>query len=275
MNRSDSFRFLSRVLAVVAVVSLTACGGGGTSVSSLGGLIGGTGFKGPVAGATVAAYGLNDGVVGVQLGTAKTDANGNFSVSIGSYAGPVMLQLSAGSYMDEASGLTMPMASGDVMTAVLPTVAANATVSGIQITPLTSMAQTMAQHLSGGMTDANIRLANAAVGAYFLVGDIVYMQPMNPLVADSGSAASEDAIHYGMAMAAMSQYAKDLGMASSSAMVTAMMSDASDGIMDGMMGTGPVMMGGMGMGMGMAMPAPAGTSGLASAMSTRHRISRA
>ena len=39
-------------------------------------------------------------------------------------------------------------------------------------------------------------------------------------------------------------------------------------IMDGMMGTGPVMMGGMGMGMGMAMPAPAGTSGLASAMST-------
>ena len=270
MNRSDSFRFLSRVLAVVAVVSLTACGGGGTSVSSLGGLIGGTGFKGPVAGATVAAYGLNDGVVGVQLGTAKTDANGNFSVSIGSYAGPVMLQLSAGSYMDEASGLTMPMASGDVMTAVLPTVAANATVSGIQITPLTSMAQTMAQHLSGGMTDANITSANDAVGAYFLVGDIVHMQPMNPLVAGSGSAAPPDAIHYGMAMAAMSQYAKDLGMASSSAMVTAMMSDASDGIMDGMMGTGRVMMGGMGMGMdmGMAMPAPAGTSGLASAMST-------
>ncbi|MGE5319276.1 MAG: hypothetical protein ACM3KD_03770 [Hyphomicrobiaceae bacterium] len=269
MNRSTSFRFVSRALAVAAVVSLAACGGGGGGdggVSSLGGLIGGTGFKGPVAGATVTAYSLNGGVVGAQIGTAKTDANGNFSVSIGSYAGPLMLQLSAGSYTDEASGSTMPMVAGDVMTAVLPTVGANATISGVRITPLTSMAQTMAQHLSGGMTDANITSANAAVGTYFQVGDILHMQPMNPLVGGAGSAASQDAINYGMAMAAMSQYAKGLGMASSSAMVTAMMSDASDGIMDGMMGTGPVMMGGMGM--GMAMPASTGTSGLASAMST-------
>ncbi len=38
----------------------------------------------------------------------------------------------------------MTMASGDVMTAILPTVAAGATISGIQMTPVTSMAQTMA-----------------------------------------------------------------------------------------------------------------------------------
>ncbi len=268
MNRSDSFRFLSRALAFVAVAFLAACGGGGggdAGVSSLGGLIGGTGFKGPVAGATVTAYALNSGAMGAQIGSARTDTSGNFNLSIGNYSGPVLLQLSGGSYPDEATGATMPMAAGDVMTAALPTVAANASISGVQITPLTSMAQAMAQHLSGGMTDANITSANAAVGNYFIVSDILHVPPMNPLVAGSGNAASQDAMNYGMAVAAMSQYAKGLGMASSSAMVTAMMSDASDGIMDGMMGTGPVMMGGMGM--GMAMPGSAGTTGLASAMS--------
>ena len=55
-------------------------------------------------------------------------------------------------------------------------------------------------------------------------------------------------------------------MSSSSAMVTAMMNDAADGIMDGKMAGGAVMMGGMGM--STMMPASTGTSGLASAMST-------
>jgi hypothetical protein len=43
-------------------------------------------------------------------------------------------------------------------------------------------------------------------------------------------------INYGMSMAAISQEAKDLGMSSSSSMVTAMMNDAADGVMNGMMG---------------------------------------
>ncbi len=72
-----------------------------------------------------------------------------------------------------------------------------------------------------------------------MVSDILHIQPMNPLVAGSGSAASQDAINYGMAMAAMSQYAKGQGMSASSAIVTAMMNDASDGMMDGRMGQRP------------------------------------
>ena len=49
-----------------------------------------------------------------------------------------------------------------------------------------------------------------------------------------------------MSIAAMSQYAKTIGMTTSSTMVTAMMDDASDGVMNGMMGSTPVSMGGMG-----------------------------
>ena len=72
-----------------------------------------------------------------------------------------------------------------------------------------------------------------------------------------------------MSIAAMSQDAKTVGMTlSSSGMVTSMMKDASDGTMNGMMGSTSISMGGMGgmMGGGTLMQANAGTTGLATAM---------
>ena len=265
MTRSTTFGFL-----VSASLALAACGGGGGSGAGtppppLSGAVSGTAVKGPVSSATVTAYGLSNGTMGAKITSSSTDAQGNFSLSMGSYTGPVMLQLTGGTYTDEASGGSMPMLSGDAMTAVLPTMAAGATLSGIQLTPLTSMAQAMAQRLSGGMTDANIATANSAVDRYFMVTDILHNAPMNSIQSGSENAASQDAINSGMALAAMSQLAKGQGMNSSSAMVTAMINDASDGIMDGRMDGSAVMMGGMGT--GVSMPATAGTIGLASAMS--------
>lgn len=257
------------LIVLAALLGLTGCGGGGGSSGGttppppVNGTISGTAVKGPVNGGTVTAYAITGGAMGSQLATATTDASGNFSMSIGTYTGPVMLQMSGGTYTDEGTGTTMTMISGDVMTAVMSTVAAGATVSGIQLTPLTSMAQTMAAHMTGGMTDANIGTANTNVGKYFSVTDILHTMPMDPLVSGSGSG-SQDAINYGMCLAAMSEYAKSIGMTSSSAIVTAMMNDAADGDFDGKMFGNAVMMGGMGM--GMSMPSTAGTSGLGAAM---------
>ena len=123
--------------------------------------------------------------------------------------------------------------------------------------------------MTGGMTAANITTTNTAVGTYFSVSDILRTMPMDPTVAGSGSGATQDAKNYGMSMAAMSQYAKTIGMTtSSSGMVTAMMNDASDGVMNGMMGATAISMAGMGgMMAGSMMQGPAGTSGLATAMS--------
>jgi hypothetical protein len=234
-------------------------GGGGT----MNGMMSGTAVKGPAAGATVTAHAIVNGMMGAQLGGATTDASGNFSVPLGSYAGSVMLQVTGGTYTDEATGTTMPMLPGDVMVACVPAVAAGSTTTGIQVTPLTSMAHARAKAMPGGMTDANIATAHAAVGAYFSVSDVLHTMPMNPMVAGAGAAATQDARNYGMSIAAMSQYARTVGMtASSSGMVTAMMDDASDGVMDGMMGSTPVSMAGMG---GMMQPS-AGTSGLSTAM---------
>jgi len=161
------------------------------------------------------------------------------------------------------------------MTCVIPSIASGATVTGMHITPLTSMAQARVQNMAGSMTAANISAANTAVGTYFSVNDILHTVPINPLVQNSGTATGVDQNmkNYGMAIAAMSQYANALGMPFSSGIITAMMDDASDGIMDGMMGSTPISMNGMGgmMGGGMMggnMQSTAGTSSLATAMTT-------
>lgn len=255
------------IASLVVSTFLAACGGGGGGGgAAVQGSISGTATKGPVGNATVTAHAVANGQMGAQIGTAMTDANGNFVLAMGGHAGPVMLQVTGGSYVDEATGITMAMGPGDRMTAVLPAVAAGAAVAGIQVTPVTAMAQAMAQQMAGGMTDANIAAANLAMGNYFAVGDILHTPPMNPLAVGSGSAANPAARNYGMTLAAMSEYARGQGVANSVAVMAAMMNDASDGYMNGLMGANPVSMGMGGMMGGGMMAASAGTSGLASAM---------
>jgi hypothetical protein len=137
------------------------------------------------------------------------------------------------------------------------------------------MAQARAQNMTGGMTEANITAANTAVGTYFMVNDVLHTQPINPLMQNSGIAAGVDQNmkNYGMTIAAISQEAKNLGMPQSSGMVAAMMDDASDGVMNGKMGSTRISMNGMGgmsgggmTGGGTMMQATAGTSELAMAM---------
>lgn len=270
MKKLSSTRIgaLAAVLAVAA--ALGGCGGGGAGTDTVGsgsaGFVSGSVTKGPVSGAVVTAYGITGGQIGSQVGTTTTDASGNFTMNIGAYSGPLMMKVAGGSYTDEATGQMMSMAVGDVMTAMLPSVNAGSSAGGVQITPLTAMAQAMAQQMSGGMTAANITAANQAMGSYFGVSDILHVQPMNVLSPGSATGANQDSRNYGMTLAAMSQYAKTLGMATSSSLVTSMMGDASDGVMDGRQGGTPVSMSMGGMMGNVMMSASAGTSGLATAM---------
>jgi len=254
------------VAAILTAVNeaLNGCPAGAT------GTISGTAVKGPVSNANVSALAIgSNGAKGAQIGSAVTDASGNFTMQVGNYSGPLMLEMTGGSFSDEATGTRMQMGATDMMTAAIPNMTAGATLNGIEITPLTSMAQRMAQNMSGGMTPANITQSNIALGRYCDVSDILSVHPMDPTASGSGADADQDQRDYGMMIAAMSEYARTIGMPSSSGMVTAMMDDASDGIMNGMMGGTRVYMGGMGgMMHGTMMLPDAGTSGLASAMTS-------
>ena len=270
------FGFLVMALAVSLLVGCGGGGGtgGGDPEAGASGTLSGTAIKGPVGSATVKAFAINSGAMGGQLASATTDANGNFTLTMGAYSGPVLLQVRGGSYLDEATGVRMNMLGADELTCVVPavTVAAGSTTAGVQVTPLTSMAQAWAEHMAGGMTTANATMANSRVGAAYVGpgADIVTMHPIDPTVAGSANGASIEAKNYGMMLAAMSQAAHDLGMTtSSSAMVTAMLDDASDGIMDGRMSGIAITMSGMGgmMGGG-SMMSTVGTSQLATSMAT-------
>ncbi|HYP67527.1 MAG TPA: hypothetical protein VEP67_04670, partial [Thiobacillaceae bacterium] len=149
------------LLSTLILTLLAACGGGGGGGgggTATQGSVSGTATKGAMSNATVTAFAISNGLKGTQIRTTTTDGNGNFSMNTGSYGGPMMLQVSgtAASWTDEAGRGTMTMPSGDVMTAVIPEFTAGTTMSGIQVTPITAMAQAMAQHISGGMTAANI-----------------------------------------------------------------------------------------------------------------------
>jgi hypothetical protein len=239
--------------------------GSGTG-SAMNGTMSGKVFNGAMSQGTVTAYALSNGVRGPQIASTAADAQGAFTMSLGSYTGPLMLQISGGRYTDEATGTSMMMTSSDVMTAVMPSIASGVAVTGMMITPLTSMAQARAQAMAGGMTDTNIGAANKAVGNYFMTDDILHAACINPAVTGSGSSATQDQRNCGIAIAAMSQYAKGLGMSSSMGFVSSMMNDASDGMMDGRMGSNQVSMGGGMMGSGNMMQPTAGTTGLATAM---------
>lgn len=113
---------LALILLIGSLTLLNGCGGGGSgeTTSATSGTISGTAVKGPVDGGTVTAYAVANGAMGAQLASGTTDAQGNFQISIGAYSGPVMLQLSSGTFTDEATGAAMTMSPGDVMTAVTP-----------------------------------------------------------------------------------------------------------------------------------------------------------
>jgi hypothetical protein len=281
-------RFMFGLFAMTLSASLlVGCGGGGGGGGSDGsdingggsgsvttGTLSGTATKGPVVGATVKAFAINNGAKGSELGSATTDASGNFTMTMGAYTGSVMLQVHGGSYLDEATGVRMNMLDTDDLTCLVAAVnvKAGSSTAGVQITPLTTMAQSWAEHMTGGMTAANIDRANTHIGAVYVGpgADIVMTHPIDATVMGSANGASIDAKNYGMTLAAMSQAAHDLGMmTSSSAMITAMRNDASDGTMDGLMGGTAINMGGMGgMMNGGNMMATAGTSQLATSMAT-------
>ena len=96
-------KYLKAMLALTLLIGspllLFGCGGGGgsgTTPAAGVGTVSGTAIKGPVDGGTVTAYAVTNGTMGTQLGSGTTDSQGNYHLSIGTYSGPVMLQISGG-----------------------------------------------------------------------------------------------------------------------------------------------------------------------------------
>jgi len=172
---------MRHITALILLITgmLAGCGGGSgggaTAPPITTSVVNGTAAKGPIRGGIVKAYAIVNGLESrsVALGQAQTDGNGAFTLDAGAYTGPVVLEISGGSYTDELSGATVTLKSP------LRTLLANIVVGSqtAAVTPLTELAYKLAQG-TGALTPAAISAANSTIAAYFKLAEIVTSLPL-------------------------------------------------------------------------------------------------
>jgi hypothetical protein len=177
-------------MAAVALI-LTSCSGGNSGSSAppppppaAKTLISGAVVDAEVINATVTAYEVSStGVVGVAgvvgpggcvpatpgpCATATTDAQGNYTVDLGSYSGPVLMQSTGGTYTDTVTGQTVPIPNGVILSSFVPAAAPGSTTITAQISGLTTMAANLA--LANMGPPLNLGASTAATNADSVVG---------------------------------------------------------------------------------------------------------
>lgn len=211
-------KHLKLAMVLASALFLHACGGGGSSTVSSSSqppaetvqtTLTGVVSKGPVANATVNIFAVSNGVKGTLLKTANTDGNGAYSAGLGSYTGPVIIEVSDGSYTDEATGEPKTLAAP--LRAVFDN--AQGTFS-LPVTPLTELAVRKA----GTLTTANIKNANTMISDLFKV-DIINTVPLAP-TSNAMSSATQAQKDYTLALATVSQISKDSGKSLDSSLTT-------------------------------------------------------
>jgi len=240
----------SRAIVFMTIICLIAAlGGCGSSDPSQSGSSGGGGLfasiagfvvDGYISGAKIQAYQINaNGTKGAAVGSSTTsDATGAYSLNLGNYTGPVLIESSGGSYTDWATGAVVNIPAAGVMRAVVPNVSASTPLT-VHITPLTYMAaQRALQDIAVNGTAAATAISNAnnQISKYYGSFNILTDKPINPTVAGSAAGVSQTQVDYGMVLAGISQTASDKAWQPFS-LVTALALDATDGTFDGKQGT--------------------------------------
>ncbi len=168
--------------------------------------------KGIISGATVTAYcGGQKASPQVVIGTATTDANGNYSITpTATCALPVEVVLTpkAGATMlDEATGLPVTLPSTFTMRAYI---ANPGTTISTNITPFTDMAATAVNNSSSAPSAANVGAAiNAVVKSVLGGDDLLYnAKPVKP--ADANSSTDPEVKKLSALLTAISAHANSL-----------------------------------------------------------------
>lgn len=199
---------LNLTLCICAAFVLSACGGGSGGGSPIASTpaISGVASKGPLNGANVCAYTVVSGAKGALIGNCvTTDQAGNYSIANSSYTGPVILEATGGTYVDEASGAVVSLTT--TLRTAIPNVTPNTFVKA-SVTALTEIAYQSALNATGGITATNAQDAATLVQNAFGVADILATQPVNALNVPANATADQQA--YSLALATISQYQASL-----------------------------------------------------------------
>ena len=199
MNWKDLALCAGALLLIILL--LAGCGGSGSAPGNnvANNLIEGVASKGIINGGQVKVHGINDdGTKGAELGSDLTNLDGQYSIDIGTFNGPVIVEVVGGSYTDEASGSVV---GNNTLRAVIPPANGNRNAA---ITPLTEIAVQLAD---GSYTLNRINNANAAVAVLMGGADILETQP--PDINEDMSGATDAEKDYTLLLAAISQMIED------------------------------------------------------------------
>jgi hypothetical protein len=186
----------------LAVTALSGCSGGDGSTAATTvappqskTTLTGMASKGPIQAGSVQAFAVSLGAVDTSapIGQGVTDAGGNYTIDIGSYQGPVMVEVTGGTFTDEVSGATVTLKTP--LRAIFSNVSTGT--KTVAVTPMTELAFRKAKG-SGSLTADTISKANSSVATTFGLKDIVSTLPV-------AGAASGDQKKYAAACGTFSQ----------------------------------------------------------------------
>lgn len=152
------------LLIMILSLLLSACGGGSNTtppaVPTAG--ISGTAFDGLIMNGTVKVYDFSTGAKGVILAQSKTDSRGLYSLTMQVESRPIMVEITGGSYIEEASTshIPVPLTSGISLTALTNYITGSSVQIGV--TNFTHIAAGLATYqikhgkpVASAITDAN------------------------------------------------------------------------------------------------------------------------
>ncbi len=239
---------------VLLLLHLFACGGGGGQASvdqrtvavaaqSSTSTVSGTASKGPLSGATVEFYEVdNYGLVtGSPVATATTAADGSFTVTLPSPRNPLIAKTSGGIFRDESDQLgirTISFSSAEGFEALLPV-----TESTIAITPFSAAILYRARNDTNGSDFLDVFDAARTIAANEWGLDVVTVPPADPVNPAGG--ASDASLNHALMLGAAANLANSaaiqLGLpAPNFTIIDALIRDMADGNLDGMDQSTPI-----------------------------------
>ena len=204
---------------VTGVLLLAGCGGGGATDGTTGDLpdtrpsavVSGTAFDGLIINGTVNIYDWSTGKKGALLASGQTDGQGLYSISISTPDKPILVEVTNGYYIEEASGVQIQLKpdQGQKLLAVTNYR------SGVPVTISATFFTTVAAGYAEYLVDQGTSPINAVINANAEVSqwagfDIETTTPLDAANVANASPVLTDGHRYGLVAAGISELTKQL-----------------------------------------------------------------
>jgi hypothetical protein len=201
------------VVIIAALLALPGCdssgiGRGGDDVLPSErpfGTVKGVAFDGLIIGADVTIYSFTKSGKGESLARGRSDETGQYSIELRAASQPILIEVTGGRYVEEASGRSVPLSQGQFLYAVTNYVSGAAV--QMSATYYSTLATALAEHLAAGGEDvaAAITQANTRAGA-ILGWDLATVTPVDVTNIANAAAFLTKEIEYGFFTAAVSSW---------------------------------------------------------------------